>query len=149
MALLKQNDQLIASVPIQNLAHYLDELGHEEADYNIELEAEEKRSVIRQQISKTAGDNATLLGTTSDATQLLFYGFTSLIAKLNTANSLAEVRAAAAPFADLSAGFLTKVEDGEVKLPFMIKGLDSVVSDIEQLATAVAVVLQSATNGDI
>jgi hypothetical protein len=147
MALLKQNDRLIASVPIENLAHWLDEVGHEEADYSIELEAQEQRSVIRQQISKAAGDNATLLGTTIDATQLLFYAFTSLIAKLNTATSLAQVREAAAPFADISTGFLSKVEDGEVKLPFMIKGLESVVSDIEQLATAVAEVLQSTTNG--
>ena len=103
---------------------------------------------IRSAIQSNAGDTLSLLGTTSDATQLLLYGFTTLIAKLHTANSLAEVREAAAPFAELSAGFLAKVEGGEVKLPFMVKGLDSVVSDIEQRATAVAEVLQSTTNGE-
>ena len=103
---------------------------------------------IRSAIQSNAGDTLSLLGTTSDATQLLLYGFTTLIAKLHTANSLAEVREAAAPFAELSAGFLAKVEGGEVKLPFMVKGLDSVVSDIEQRATTVAEVLQSTTNGE-
>ena len=103
---------------------------------------------LRQEIEIRAGDNASLLGTTADATQLLLYSFTTLIAKLHTANSLAEVRQAAAPFADLSADFIAKIDAGEVKLPFMNKGLESVVGDIEQRATAVAKVLESTTDGE-
>ncbi|MES9873162.1 MAG: hypothetical protein ABW146_08625 [Candidatus Sedimenticola sp. 6PFRAG7] len=110
-------------------------------------EAEVKLETVRNNITMKAGDQASLLGTTADATQLLLFGFTSLVAALNTANSLADVREAAAPFNDLAVAFQAKVESGDVKLPFMAKGLESVVTDIEQRATAVAEVLQSATEG--
>ena len=115
---------------------------------NLDLEKSNRFIDIRSQISSAVGDTESLLGTTADATQLLLYGFTTLSAKLHTAKSRAAVREAAAPFAELSAGFLAKVESGEVKLPFMAKGLESVVIDIEQRATAVAEVLQSTTNGE-
>lgn len=106
--------------------------------------AEAAKSAIRQKIAAKAGDEASLLGTTSDAAALAIYGLAALVAKLSTANSLAEVRDAAAPFAALSADFLAKVESGEVKLPFMLKGLDTVVTDIETRATAVSDALKSA-----
>lgn len=105
---------------------------------------EESVALVRSGIEKSVGDNASLLGTTSDATHLLLYGFTSLIAKLHNANSLADVKEAAAPFAELSAGFQERLENGEVKLPFMDKGLDVVVGDIERRATVVADVLHQA-----
>jgi hypothetical protein len=41
----------------------------------------------------------------------------------------------------MATAFLAKIESGEVKLPFMQKGLDSVVNDIQTRATAVAGVL--------
>lgn len=103
---------------------------------------------LRHAIATQAGDEASLLGTTSDAAALAIYGLASLVAKLATANSLAEVRDAAAPFAALSADFLAKVESGEVKLPFMLKGLDTVVTDIETRATAVSDALHTAQKGD-
>lgn len=108
---------------------------------------EAQKSALRQRIASQAGDEASLLGTTSDAAALAIYGLASLVAKLATANSLAEVRDAAAPFAALSADFLAKVESGEVKLPFMLKGLDTVVTDIETRATAVSDALQTAQKG--
>ena len=110
-------------------------------------QAEAMRSLVRQGIAKNAGDEASLLGTTSDAASLAIFGLASLVAKLATAQSLAEVREAAAPFAQLSAGFLAKVESGEVQMPFMLKGLDSVVADIETRATAVSAALKSAQKG--
>jgi hypothetical protein len=121
----------------------------EDDDLDLDLKFPEHlfRSNIRNAISACAGDSDSLLGTTSDTTHLLLYHFASLIAKLHVANSLAEVRAAAAPFAKLSAGFRAKLEGGEVRLPYMGKGLDRVVSEIEQRATAVADVLQSTNHG--
>ena len=112
------------------------------------LEAQEKnkRQMLRQVIEAQAGDSASLLGTTSDATQLLLYGFCQLVAALHKADSLADVRKAAKPFAGLAAGFLGKVESGEVKLPFMGKGLEKVVGEIEQRATSVAEVLAQANS---
>ncbi|SMX27297.1 hypothetical protein TRP8649_01400 [Pelagimonas phthalicica] len=108
------------------------------------LEAEAKRSQIRQSIARDAGDVASLLGTTSDAVALTFFGLAQMAAQLSTANSLAEVRAATEPFATLSADFLAKVASGEVVLPFEVKGTDAVLAEIEQRATAVSSALQEA-----
>jgi hypothetical protein len=107
------------------------------------LEAEANRSKTRQMIAQKAGDQASILGTTADATQLLLYAVASLVVRIATATNIAEMRAAAAPFAPLSTAFLAKVDAGSVKLPFMTKGLDAVVSDIEGRATAVADALAS------
>lgn len=118
------------------------------ADISALFPAQQRKASIRNAITENAGDTDSLLGTTSDAAHLLLYSFSSLIAKLHTASSLAEVREAAAPFAELSTAFLEKVNSNAVKLPFQAKGLESVVSEIEQRATAVAEVLQSATEGE-
>lgn len=123
-----------------------DTLAQDRAHWEAEMAAAAK-SETRQKIAARAGDEASLLGTTSDAASLAIYGLASLVAKLATANSLAEVRDAAAPFAALSADFLAKVESGEVKLPFMLKGLETVVADIETRATAVSDALTQAQKG--
>ena len=108
-----------------------------EADL-LELRKREANDLVRAKIKRGAGDTASLLGTTSDAASLAIYGLATLVAKLSTAQSLADVREAAAPFAALSAGFLAKVESGDIKLPFLIKGIESVVADIEARSTAVS-----------
>lgn len=99
------------------------------------------RNAIRADISDKAGDIPSLLGTTADATQILLFGLASLVAKLAEADSLSDVRKSAAPFAEMSADFLAKVEAGTVKLPFQTKGMDTVIADIETRATAVSDVL--------
>ena len=100
-----------------------------------------KSERIRSEIQSHAGDNASLLGTAADGVQLLLFAFSQMTVALKQASSLAEVREAAAPFNDLAISFLSKVESGDVKLPFQAKGLESVVSDIETRATAVTEVL--------
>ncbi|MFD2179541.1 hypothetical protein [Veronia pacifica] len=124
---------------------FMDEFGEPDIELADHVQQIITRKDIRGKISDSVGDPETLLGTTADAVQLLLYGFTGLIAKLHTANSLAEVREAAAPFSELAEGFQNKVSSGEVKLPFQIKGLSSVVEDIEKRATAVAVVLENSS----
>ena len=114
------------------------------AEEAAQLERANQKQLIRSKIQADAGDSASLLGTTSDATQLLLYGFCQLVAALNKADSLADVRKAAKPYAELAGGFLGKVESGEVKLPFLAKGLEKVVGEIEQRATAVTEVLAQA-----
>jgi len=108
----------------------------------------EARDAVRARIGSEAGDTASLLGTTSDAASLAIFGLASLVAKLATADSLKEVRDAAKPFAAMSAEFLTKVESGDVQLPFMVKGIPNVIADIEARSTAVTGVLVSASKGD-
>ena len=113
-----------------------------------EFEALQKvndKMILRTQIHSKVADVESLLGTTSDGVQLLLVAFSQLVVALNNANSLADVRAAAAPYHDLASGFLAKVESGEVKLPYQSKGLDTVVGEIENRATAVAKVLADAT----
>ena len=97
---------------------------------------------IREEIIKEAGDQQAILGTTTDATQLLLYGFCQLVTKLNKAENLAQVREAAASFTPQATSFLEQIEQGAIKLPFMAKGLDSVVADIAKRSTAVANVLE-------
>jgi len=96
---------------------------------------------VRAKIKQQAGDAATLLGVTTDTSQLLLHSFATLSTQLSTANSLADVRHAAQPFAELFASFLQKVGSGDVKLPFVGKGVEVVINDIETKATCVTNVL--------
>lgn len=122
--------------------------GVPEAFVTSEIMRQKFKRKIRGQINQNVGDVETLLGTTSDAAALAVYGLAALVTKLSTATSLAEVRDAAEPFAQLSAGFLAKVESGEVTLPFMQKGIENVVTDIETSATAVSAALKTAQKGE-
>ena len=135
MAFVKKGGDIIANIPAAQVAAFLAE--QNDASLSVEYTADEIRAQIRQRIDERAGDSLSLLGTTSDAAALVVFGLASLVAKLSTANSLAEVRAAAEPFADMSAEFLAKVEAGDVKLPFMAKGIEATIAEIETRATAV------------
>lgn len=114
-----------------------------------ELASDAVKHVTRRTIARDIGDTETLLGTTSDATQLLLYETAKLATALSTANSLAEVRAAAQPLADLLGPLATAVDAGTVKLPYQTKGgAATVLPEIEQRATAVAEVLQANNGGN-
>lgn len=95
----------------------------------------------REEIKTSAGDSESLIGTATDGVQLLLLAFSQLTVSLHKAQSVAEVRAAAEPYHELASNFLSKVESGEVKLPFQEKGLDNVIIDIENRATAVSNVI--------
>ena len=123
-----------------DLAGFAAETGLDLGAANVEIRPtpQEVKAAIRGKIADQGGDLATLLGTTSDGVALALFGLAELVAGLSKATSLAEVRAAAAPFAALSEGFLAKVESGDVRLPFMVKGVEKVVADIETRSTIVA-----------
>ena len=95
----------------------------------------------REKIKTNCGDIESLLGTTSDSVHLLLYVVSQMTVALNTANSLAEVRAAAAPFKDVAEAFVNKVTAEEVKLPYQAKAFDTIMAEIEARATAVTEVL--------
>ena len=135
MAFVKKGGDIIANIPAAQVAAFLAE--QSDASLSVEYTADEIRAQVRQRIDERAGDSLSMLGTTSDAAALAVFGLASLVAKLSTAGSLAEVRAAAEPFAAMSADFLGKVEAGEVKLPFMAKGIEATIAEIEARATAV------------
>lgn len=105
------------------------------------------KKAIRAEVTKQGGDIESMLGTTSDAASLAVYGLANLVAGIAAADSLEDVKAAAQPFAALSADFLAKVESGEVKLPFLQKGINTVVADIETRATAVSDAITASQKG--
>ena len=82
-----------------------------------------------------------LLGTTRDTALLTLVHLATLAKALSEAQSLAEVRAAAAPLATLSATLLADIDAEEVRLPFKLKGEAKVLAEIGTRATAVAAVL--------
>ena len=101
-------------------------------------------AALRKSIVAKAGDTDSLLGTTNDGVQLLLHSFAQLTVGLNQANTLAQVREAAEPFNEMAAQLLAKVESGEVRLPYIDKGRDSVMAEIQQRATKVANILANA-----
>lgn len=148
MAYLRKGNRLIASVPVERLAHWFLEQEERAEDFEIELQAEEKRALVRKKLFAQGGDVQSFLGTTSDIAHLLFHSFCQLIVALHTAEDMEQVRAAARPFASWAAGFLASVEAGEVKLPFAVKGLDSVIADIGTRATIVTDAISSSRKRD-
>ena len=98
----------------------------------------EELFLLREQIATEAGDTLSLLGTTNDTAMLALHGLASLATALSTATSLAQVRAAAEPFAAQAADFLANVEAGTVRLPYIAKGVNGTMAEIETRATAVS-----------
>lgn len=98
----------------------------------------ERLAQVRGAIRANGGDTLSMLGTTADASAIALHGLASLAANLSTAQDIAEVRAAAEPFAAFAASFLSKVESGDVVLPFMVKDTESVFGDIEARASVVS-----------
>ncbi|WP_281559410.1 hypothetical protein [Thalassomonas sp. RHCl1] len=117
----------------------IDVYQHEEVNAEFELicTAEEQRASLRDEITVNAGDTESLLGTATDGMHMLLYQVAKMSAQLSTAESLAQVRAAAQELNTLLAGFAAKVDSQEVKLPYQTKGVDVVLQDIESRATAV------------
>jgi len=105
---------------------------------------QESLDLVRLRIDESTGDVHSLLGTTNDGVQLLLHAFAQLTVGLNQANTLAQVREAAEPFNEMAAQLLAKVESGEVRLPYIDKGRDSVMAEIQQRATKVANILANA-----
>ncbi|CZF79734.1 hypothetical protein [Grimontia marina] len=105
--------------------------------------AGEARRSFRLSLYQHAGDAESILGTTSDAVQLLLVETAKLVAALHQAQTLAEVRLAAEPFHDAATRLLDKIDAGTVKMPYMSKGLDDVLTDIETRATSVAEVFDN------
>lgn len=118
----------------------LAEMGVPQAEIDAAVAALAERAArdqLRAKIGATAGDTASLLGTTADGAQLAVYELGKLATALSTAQSLAEMRAAAAPLAALMADFLGRVERGETNLTALLKGEPVVLADIETRSNAV------------
>ncbi|MEM1077461.1 MAG: hypothetical protein AAGI09_02940 [Pseudomonadota bacterium] len=81
-----------------------------------------RKGQLRGQIHMQAGDQLSLIGANADASALLMVEMAKLARALSTATSVAEVNAAAQPFADLTQSFFADVEAGALNLPYLVKG---------------------------
>lgn len=110
------------------------------------MRALEIRDASRKVIHQKVGDQLSLLGTATDGATKVLHDFSRLVTALAEADTLKDVRDAAAPFVETAQGFLDKVDSGEVVLPYQLKGEPAVMAEIETRATGVATVLkESAT----
>jgi len=100
-----------------------------------------RKAKLREQITATAGDTESLLGTTTDCAHLVLVGLSELVAGLSTANSLAEIRQAATGLNELLSEFLQRVQGNQLKLPYIDKGFTTTLTDITHRAQAVSDVI--------
>ena len=102
------------------------------------------KTVMRSKIKEGAGDLQSLVGTSTDAICYLLYELGQLLPALSNAQSLAEVRAAAAPLAATLGAFAQSVDESSIRLPYQNKSTD-VLDDVASRATEVAQVLAEHT----
>lgn len=102
-------------------------------------EATERRATIRSALRAGPGDTASLLGTTSDGSSLLLVEIGRMARALSQATTLAEMRDAATPFAELIGPFLDDIDSGEISLPYLAKGTaEDVLRETGERGTAVS-----------
>jgi diphthamide synthase (EF-2-diphthine--ammonia ligase) len=101
------------------------------------MEALAERSRKRTAIAQSAGDTDSLLGTTSDALQILLYQMAMMAESLAKATSLQQMREAAEPFHLLTSFFVDQVASGDVKLTFQEKGVKPILRDVGVRSTAI------------
>lgn len=105
----------------------------------IELEPEtdrERVGLIRKNIAIN-GDTDSLLGTTSDSSNLLLVEFSKLIMALDSVITIEDVKQTAASFKQEAETLLSKIDTNEYCFPYMQKGQNEVLLEVGQRATAV------------
>ncbi|MCG7574840.1 hypothetical protein MHM39_14810 [Phaeobacter sp. CNT1-3] len=141
MAKIKLNGDVIANIPAAQVQAFLAE--HDGNGLTVEYTALELRSHVREEIQQNAGDLHSLLGTASDAGGLVLVELLRLAAALAEADKTAQVRASAKRLKTLGAPFLEKIDNGEVQLPYMVKGEAAVMDDIATRGVAVSEALRA------
>lgn len=112
------------------------------------LTADRQREVIRARITAQAGDLPSLVGTTADVAALGLIGVMQLLIILAEKGS-ADVKAAlaASPIpmpVDKAKALIAAIAAGEVKVPALLKGLDTVYAEVAARSTATAEALTAA-----
>ncbi len=142
MPRIEKDGTLIAAINADMLRDWLEENDLSADDVTIIWSDDETKAKKRARIADDAGDTLSLLGTTSDGAHLLLIHMARLATALKTAQNIAQVRAAATPFADLMEPYLAKIDADEptAKLPYAVKpgGEAAALLEIETRATAVA-----------
>ena len=118
-------------------------------------EAEAAQSMVRQTINNQAGDSLSMLGTTADAAAISMLGIAALTVSIAGAGNYTDFKKAflgalgklddKQDMVTISAAFLQRIENGDVIIPAMAKGIDKVIADIETRSTAVSMALIAAS----
>jgi|GEM_PF-3011543 len=105
---------------------------------------EQDRKAMRRNIQNQVGDEASLLGTTADATAMLWDRYTRLLVDLSVVGSFAELKGVVADhLADL-ATWRDGIDDGTIKLPHMVKGGEAgVLREMGERCTKVAEIFEA------
>ena len=122
-------------------------INEQEIDYSKVVKSKETlKHEMREVIKEKVGDTETLLGTTSDGTQLALYMLAELLEAINTATTLDDLKTAIQPRLPLAQKYLAEVADGTVVPTFIVKGVDAVVADVKEHSTEVSNVLKDAAS---
>lgn len=104
------------------------------------LEKLRARDALRQRIASEAGDVQSLLGTTADVAALGLIGMMQLLiilAEKGSADVKAAIGSAPIPMPiDKAKALIAAIAAGKVKVPALLKGLDTVYAEIAARSTA-------------
>lgn len=92
-----------------------------------------ERELVREKIKQATGmDNTSLLGVTNDSVHVLTYVIAVLYRAVNNAESLDDLKAQTADFAHFADDFLSKIENQEIKLPYLTNSNKGGVAGVMQ-----------------
>jgi len=151
MKVVRNDDGVVVysgeTVKIERLIAHLNQTSegrYKVDDFTVSYSSDEIKGHVRRSIADHAGDTESLLGTTADGAQLALFMLAELIKSISDANDLDDLKSKLEPRLQLAEKHLKAIEEGSVIPTFAVKGVDSVVGDIEQRATAVSLVLSQA-----
>ena len=130
---LENTDQQFVSMP------------HEEAMRIAQLQQEQtQRSLVRAQINSVA-DPQSREAIMSDVLGVMVVGLSQLTVAMSKAKTIEDIKAAAAPLAEIGAVIDAGVKSGAIKLPYTIKegGAKGVLEKMVGLSNGVTAVLQA------
>lgn len=146
MALILNKGKPIANVPVHELPEWLKKQEQPAENFTIQLTPKENKAIVREKIQQSAGDPLSILGTTSDTALLILLHFSQFIVELEKADNISQVREAATIFSDTANTFLTALQHSNTTLPFQVKGIENVLSEIIYRAKATSSALQPSTD---
>ncbi len=127
-----------------DLERYYSDIGVDPETVTIELSADEARQLVRTSLYRNVADLPSLLGVTADTAAICMDALATLVAALETATTVEELRAAMAGFAPHLSAYADDLDAGTAKLPYRAKGgLDAVMPEIRDIGTRVAEVFEA------
>lgn len=110
-------------------------------DYQTIFSDDEKKQLIRNKITEKVGDQASILGTTADASQLSLYANAVLIQAISDYGA-DKLKASVSSLLPFATQFLSGIDSGEIKTTFAVKGVENVVEDVSERMTKVSGILE-------